>query len=186
MKGHLLAGLGVLVILALAFLLGREGRTPGTRAETTSNGSDFGYIAQDAHVIQTAEDGSPLYIVDARSVAQDPDNGDVSAQQLTLRYAADDTRHWTLTAREARLPGGSSLLHLQGDVEVTGIPSGSSVAARIQTARLDYDTRSQNVRTRDDVRIDWGRQQLDARGLTANLKQGQLALESKVHARFHP
>lgn len=186
MKGHLLAGVGVLIVLALAFLLGQEGKTPGTRSETASNAGDFGFAARDARVIQTADDGSPLYTVDANRVEQDPDSGDVTAQQLTLRYEADQARGWTLTAREAHLPGGSSLLHLQGDVRVAGVPAGSAIPARIETAQLDYDTRRQDVRTRDDVRIDWGRQRLEARGMTANLKQGQLALESKVHARFLP
>lgn len=186
MKGHALAGLAVVAILALAFLLGREGKTPGTRIETAANSEDFGYIARDAKVLQTAADGSPLYALDANRVEQDPNSGDVNAQQLTLRYATDETRRWTLTAREARLPGGSSLLHLEGDVQATGTPAGSSIPARIATPRLDYDTRSQDVRTRDEVRIDWGRQRLEAQGLTANLKRGQLALESKVHARLLP
>lgn len=186
MKGRLIAGFGILAVLALAFLLGREGSTPGARGDTSSSSSDFGYVAQDAKVVQTAEDGSALYVLDADRVAQDPDKGTVTAQRLTLRYAADDARRWTLTAREAELPAGDSLLHLRGAVRVTGTPAGSALPARISTEHLDYDTRRQIARTRDAVRIDWGRHQLDAHGLDANLRQGQLVLESKVHARFLP
>jgi lipopolysaccharide export system protein LptC len=36
------------------------------------------------------------------------------------------------------------------------------------------------------VRISWGRQQLDAKGLAADLKQSQLQLQTKVHGRFKP
>jgi LPS export ABC transporter protein LptC len=185
-KGRLLAGSALLVVLGLAFLMGHEGRTPGARGEQPASSGDFGFIAQDARVIQTADDGKPLYRLDAARVEQDPASGNVTAQGLTLRYATDDSRNWTLTARNAQLPGGSSLLHLQGDVLITGLPVRSTIPARIETQRLDYDTRSQDVHTREDIRIDWGRQRIDARGLTANLKQGQLALESKVHARFLP
>lgn len=186
MKGHWLAALGVLLLLSLTFLLGREGRTPGVRTEQAAAGGDFGYVAQGTQLVQTNEDGIPLYVLDADRIEQDAGGGDVMARHLTLRYAADDARRWTLTAREARLKAGESLLHLKGAVRVTGLPEGSSMPARIETARLDYDTKSQDVRTQDDVRIDWGRQRLDARGLSANLKQGQLTLESKVHGRFLP
>lgn len=186
MKRQAMVAAAVLSVLALAYLLGREGSTPGVRPETAATPVEFGYVAQDAQVTQTADDGTALYVLDADRVTQEPDTGTVSAQHLTLRYAADDARRWTLTAREAALPGGDSLLHLSGNVRVTGTPAGSALPARISTERLDYDTRRQIARTRDDVRIEWGRHQLDARGLDANLKQGQLALEAQVHARFLP
>jgi LPS export ABC transporter protein LptC len=185
-KGRLLAALGVAAVLGLAFLLGREGQTPGRHQEGAGQPVDFGYVALDTDVVQTGDDGKPLYTLSAARIEQVPGSGDVGARTLTLHYAPDATQQWTLAAREALLPGGGSLLHLMGDVQVRGRPPGSALVALINTQRLDYDTRSQDVSTRDDVRITWGGQQLDARGLTANLKQGQLSLESKVHGRFSP
>jgi len=185
-RGRLLVTLCVVAVMGLAFLLGRQGQTPGRRAEATGQPVDFGYVALDTDVVQTGEDGKPLYTLSAARIEQVPGSGDVGARTLTLHYAPDATQHWTLAAREALLPGGGSLLHLVGDVQVRGRPPGSTLTAQINTQRLDYDTRSQDVSTRDDVRISWGGQQLDARGLTANLKQGQLSLESKVHGRFSP
>lgn len=186
MTARVLAALGVVMILALAFFMGHEGKTPGSRGEQAANGGDFGFFAQDVRLTQTDDDGQALYRLDADRVEQDPGSGTVTARHLTLRYAAHDAQAWTVTARSARLPGGSSLLHLQDDVRITGLPGGSSVPARIETQGLDYDTRSQDLRTRDDIHVEWGRQRIDARGLSANLKQGQLTLESKVHARLVP
>jgi LPS export ABC transporter protein LptC len=187
MMGRTLVVLAALAILALAFLLGREGTMPGTQGDASGAPMEFGYEARDARVTQTADDGSALYELDADRVSQDPGTGTVSARQLTLRYAAaGDPRRWTLTAREAELPGGDSLLRLRGNVRVALTPAGSALPARIATERLDYDSRRQVARTKDDVQIDWGRHRLEARGLDANLKQGLLSLEANVHARFLP
>jgi lipopolysaccharide export system protein LptC len=51
---------------------------------------------------------------------------------------------------------------------------------------LDYDTRSQVVRTASPVHISWGSRQLDALGLIADLPASQLQLQSDVHGRFKP
>jgi LPS export ABC transporter protein LptC len=185
-KGRLLAALGVVAILGLAFLLGRQGQTPGKPAESTGQPVDFGYVALDTEVVQTGDDGKPQYTLSAARIEQVPGSGDVDAHTLTLHYAPDDAQHWTLAAREALLPGGGTLLHLVGDVQVRGKPPGSALIAQIDTQRLDYDTRSQDVSTRDDVHVTWGGLLLDAHGMSANLKQGLVSLESKVHGRLSP
>jgi LPS export ABC transporter protein LptC len=181
-----LIGIGVLAVLALAYLLGREGEVPGTRTEGASQSADYGYVALDTVVVQTGDDGQPLYTLTADRVEQAPGSGTVMARKLTVRYGPDKAQAWTLVAQEAQLPGGDTTLHLQGNVQVRGRPAGSTLLAQINTQHLDYDTRTQDVRTRDDVRFTWGTHQLDARGLTANLQRGQLSLESNVHGRFLP
>ena len=186
MRGKLLAALVLVAVIGLAFMLGREGQTPGRPAETAGPPVDFGFVALDTEVVQTGEDGQPLYTLSAARIEQIPGSGDVTAHTLTLHYAPDNAQRWTLAAREALLPGGGSLLHLIGDVRLRGKPPGSTTEARITTARLDYDTRSQDVSTRDDVHVSWGGLLLDSQGMTANLKQGLVGLESRVHGRLSP
>jgi lipopolysaccharide export system protein LptC len=59
-------------------------------------------------------------------------------------------------------------------------------ADRCGIQRLDYDTRSQVVRTESPVHVSWGTRQLDARGLIADLPASHLQLQADVHGRFKP
>ena len=180
----LLGGGGAIVVLGVAFLLGREGTTPGVRREAAAQQADYGFIALDADVVQTAEDGSRLYALTAAKIEQNPGSGDVAASTLTLRYGTDPARRWTLGADQALLPAGSTRIRLSGNVQLRGKPPGSEQLAQINTQRLDFDTRTQDVSTRQPVSLTWSGQQLSAQGLTANLKQDHLHLESSVHGRF--
>ncbi len=184
MNFRLLLGCGALLVLAAAYLLGHEGNTPGTPADATGQQADYGYVALDAQMLQTTEQGKPLYTFSAARIAQDPVSGDVSATTVTVHYVADPARPWVLSAHDGALPAGSDRIRLKGDVQVRGKPPGASVAAQINTQRLDFDTHTQDLTTPLPVTIRWNGQQLDARGLTANLKQDQLRLESEVHGRF--
>jgi len=188
MKYPLLAVLLAGALVVLAFVLGRSGHAPGATATAANERIDPGYIALDAVLQQTGSDGKPVYALTAARIAQLPGSGDVHASQLQMRYAqaAQAAPGWTLSAREGLLPGNSTRLHLQGDVLLRGKPPGSMVATRIDTQQLDYDTHTQQVSTGQPVRISWGRQQLDAKGLAADLKQSQLQLQTKVHGRFKP
>jgi len=188
----LLLGLGSLIVLGGVFLLGREGTAPGQAASIDAEQPDMGYSADDARVVQTSADGSPLYTLTAERMTR-AESGDVQAHALTMRYSErlenDPTgigQLWTLTAREGELPGESSRIRLSGDVLVRGRFPDSPVEAQIRTQALDYDTVSQDLGTKLPVIITWGNQRITARGLSANLKQDSLRLESAVHGRFSP
>jgi lipopolysaccharide export system protein LptC len=51
---------------------------------------------------------------------------------------------------------------------------------------MSYDVADAVASTKSDVRIDFAEHTLTAHGLTANLKERTLRLESKVNGRFHP
>jgi LPS export ABC transporter protein LptC len=178
--------LGAAVVLAAAFLLGRDGRTPGASPDAATAQGSYGYVALDADVQQTGDDGRPLYTFTAARVEQDPDSGDLAARALTVHYISEPTRPWTLTAREALMPGDSPRIRLQGDVQLRGQPPGSGEMAQVNSQRLDFDTRTQDVTTSQAVSFVWAGQHLNARGMKANLKLGQLQLDSRVHGRFAP
>ena len=186
MKYPLLASLLAGVLVALAFLLGRTGHAPGESPAAAVQRPDPGYVALDAVLVQTGDDGKPIYALTAARIAQQAGSADVHAQQLQLRYdnAAQPGPGWTLTAHEGVLPGNSSRVRLQGKVLLRGRPPGSQEATRIATEQLDYDIHSRQITTDQPVRMTWGGQQLDARGLAADLKLSQLQLANQVHGRF--
>ena len=188
MKYPLLAALLAGALVVLAFVLGRSGHAPGATVTPADERLNPGYVALDVSLQQTGSDGKPVYALTAARIAQLPGSDDIHASQLQMHYEqpAQAAPGWTLSAREGLMPGDSSRLHLQGDVLLRGKPLGSLVATRVDTQQLDYDTRTQQVSTQLPVRISWGRQQLDALGLAADLKQSQLQLQTKVHGRFKP
>jgi LPS export ABC transporter protein LptC len=188
MKYPLLAALLAGALVVLAFVLGRSGHAPGATVTPAGGRIDPGYVALDAALQQTGSDGKPVYALTATRIAQLPGSGDIHASQLQMHYEqpAQAAPGWTLSAREGLLPGNSTRLHLQGDVLLRGKAPGSTVVTRVDTQQLDYDTRMQQVSTGQPVRISWGRQQLEALGLAADLKQSQLQLQTKVHGRFKP
>lgn len=188
MKYPLLAALLAAALVVLAFVLGRSGHAPGAASTSAGERLNPGYVALDASLQQTGSDGKPVYALTAARIAQLPGSDDIHASQLQMHYAqaAQAAPGWTLSAREGLLPGNSTQLHLQGDVLLRGKAPGSAVVTRVDTQQIDYDTRTQQVSTDQRVRISWGRQQLDAQGLAADLKQSQLQLQAQVHGRFKP
>ena len=79
MRFHLLFGSGALIVLGAAYLLGHEGTTPGVPVDTQGQRAEYGYVALDADVLQTSEQGTPLYTFSAARVEQKAGSGDIAA-----------------------------------------------------------------------------------------------------------
>jgi LPS export ABC transporter protein LptC len=191
LKPRTAVGLVVLGALAAVYLLGQGGRTPDASPAAAAPETDMGYVALDAEIRQTGDDGLPLYRVEAQRIVQQPASGAVTAEKLTMRYVprdADGTPAqaggWVLTANSAQLPGGESRIQLDGDVVATGRPLGTRRELRIRTESLAYDTATTEVRTTQPVTFESGPQVLTGQGLSANLAAGTLQIDSRVHARI--
>jgi LPS export ABC transporter protein LptC len=145
----------------------------------------LGYYMKAARIVETGEDGLPLYRVDAQHMQQDPADDSVQMDDLMLVYHTEADLDWTLTADHGSVPPGSRTLDLFGNVVVVGRPQAESENdAVIRTSRLSVDTLTHIAKTRERVDIEWGRRRLSTIGLTADLKGERLKLESGVHGRF--
>jgi LPS export ABC transporter protein LptC len=51
---------------------------------------------------------------------------------------------------------------------------------------MSYDITNGIATTKSDVRIDFGKHVMTGHGMTANMKDQTIRLESKVSGRFHP
>ena len=67
-----------------------------------------------------------------------------------------------------------------------GQPADTGVLAELRTARLTLDTDAERASTRDPVTLAFGRHEMRANGLQADLKAGTLRLESDVNGHFNP
>lgn len=183
--------LAVVVIVGLFTMLGQGPTVPGLGLESrpAEEEASLGYSARTARLVQTDDDGVPQFTLEADELLQPEAAKDIVARKLTLRYAAPPTGTtppWVLTAREGQLPLGETLLHLKGDVRLVGRPEGARADVRFDTQTLDVDIKEQTARTRSQVTWITGQTRLTARGLSADMKRGNVRLESSVHGRFAP
>jgi LPS export ABC transporter protein LptC len=185
---HWLLGVAVIAVLALAFMLGRGGSTPGdTSTHDEPATFQYNFVAHDVIVRQTGSDGKLQYRLEAERVEQRPEDKQISATNLTAHYDAPNAQadlaanNWKLTADHAMLPDDGKLLQLRGAVRVTGQPPASSAPVTLATNSLDYDMQTQEITSHEIVDVQMGEQRLQGTGLQANIRLGTLRLETQVH-----
>jgi LPS export ABC transporter protein LptC len=159
----------------------REGAAPVT-VEGTS--ADPGYSAKQARLVQTGADGQPVYTLDAQEVQQQPEQSTIDMQQVVFGFKDSSGDQWTARAKHGELAQNSGIVNLDGAVHVTGILPGTTDAADIMTEHLAFDTNTQIVTTSDAVTLIMSGRKLDANGMTANLKERHVQLESAVHGIY--
>lgn len=193
-RSRWLLGLAVLVVLAAAFMLGHGGSTPGlARAREEPSDFQYNFVASDVVVRQTGDDGRLQYRLEAARVEQRPADRQIAASDLTVHYEAADAgagavagSQWKLTAARAMLPDDGRLLQLRGAVQVTGQPPAAAAPVTMLTESVDYDLLTQEITSAETIELRMGPQQLQGRGLHANIRLGTLQLESGVHGRIAP
>lgn len=189
----LLAGLVVLGLGAAAvWLSGGRGTTLQPEASETVAAA-YDYQAEGVVVQQMGADGRLQYQLEARDVTQQPQNGEISANGLTLFHdpagaAPGGTGRWTLTAERGALPTEGGLLRLQGNVRASGRTVEDGVPLRFATERLSYDLERQELTSGDaEVLATWGAgSTVRGRQLRANIKTGVVRLESQVNGTLVP
>jgi LPS export ABC transporter protein LptC len=182
-----LAAAAVIALLGIAWLALhglRDGPVAPVAAAIAAQNP--GYSARDAVLIETGADGLPIYTLRAAEVHQQPASRTALLDRVEMQFRDAAGRVWHGRADEARVSDQASEVDLAGAVTLSGLPSGSSEAARISTDRLSVDTRTEVVKTKDPLTLDWGGRQIRARGLLAQLREGRLQLESNVHGRYVP
>lgn len=179
---RLFAVLTIIAVIVASLLLSRQqGVIP---AATTVEGSswDEGYSARQARLVETGTDGLPLYTVNAATIRQLPNEDRVQLTQVRMSFRDPDGDLWTATADQGELEQTAGQVRLSGNVHASGTLAAQP--AQISTTALSVDIRGDIVSTREPVQMHWAGQQLSSTGLTANLKDDRVHLESAVHGTF--
>ena len=142
--------------------------------------TDPGYTATDAEIVQTGLDGQPLYRLQARRVEQSRAGTEIHVVEPRLTYQQGSGPEWSLRADTGVLPADADRADLAGSVYAVATRP-DTTPLQIGTDHLGVDMDRQLVTTADPVRIVWGRDQVTAVGLRADLKADTLRLESRVH-----
>jgi len=183
MSNRVLIGLALLAVLIGSILLGRQQGPTATPSPASPAADASGYAARDAEVIETGEDGLPIYTLHAQLIQQRPNDERVQLDALQLTFRASDGKQWTARADAGQIRDGGRRIDLFGNVVVQGFLPDSDLPAEIHTSVLNVDTSTEIISTQVPVVLRWSGNEIEARSLRANLKERRLRLES-AHGSF--
>ena len=177
----LLAALAALIAVLVQWrLLDREA------AATPEDIQRPGYFLTGVQLEEFGTDGRLRIGLESKTANEDPASGIVKLAEVAVDYHVPTGRRWTLTSAQARVPPGGRVIEFEGDVRLNGTPGESAQRAELRTARLQLDTDSETAHTKSAVELSFGPHRMQAQGMHADLKQGNLRLESDVNGIFTP
>ncbi len=145
-----------------------------------------GYYLQSAVMTDFDVAGNPSLKIAAQRIDQVDHTTEVALIDVRIDYDAPSGQNWVIYGDTAHVEPGGKIVDLNGNVRILGTDPEHPGTAIIHTDALSYDVTSEIASTKSDVRIDFERHSLTARGLVANLQERTLRLEAKVNGRFLP
>jgi LPS export ABC transporter protein LptC len=178
--------LAVLMLGTLGALL--YFKDPDNGAAEEAAGADAaaepGFAALQAVLIETGEDGEPLYRLTADRMEQPEPQGTIFLTAPQLEYQPEVGNQWRVRALRGQLPQDARTAELSGMVHGEGKPAGSDALMRFDTDDVQLDMRTNLATSAGDVSVDWDGNQLLGRGMTADLNRYTLQLQADVHGSF--
>jgi LPS export ABC transporter protein LptC len=145
-----------------------------------------GYYLKNAVLTDFDLAGNPGIRIEAERIDQIDHGNEVALYNVRVNYQAPGGQSWVMVGDTAHVEPGGKIIDVNGNVRLQGEASAGDGLAIVHTDTLTYDVPDSLATTKSDVRIDFGGHTLTARGLTANLKERTMRLESRVNGRFHP
>jgi len=177
--------LAVLALCVSTWILSSSARRPQT--QTSAQQADLpGYYLKNAVLTDYDLDGNPSIRIEAERIDQIAHSSEVALHNVRVAYQVPNGQSWVMVGDVAHVQPGGKVVDVSGNVRLQGEPTGSEGMAVVHTDTMSYDVPDAVVTTKSDVRIDFAEHTLTAHGLTANLKEHTMRLESKVNGRFHP
>jgi LPS export ABC transporter protein LptC len=170
-----------LAALGMLFYLQQSDSTGSDTIAADVESTEPGYIASGAELIETGDDGHPLFRLNAERIEQPAPSGTIFLSAPKLDYQPEPGNHWTLNAQRGQLPQDASSAELAGAVHAEGRPSGSTELMHITTEQLHLDMKQQVASTAAKVRVDWAGNVLRGRGMRADIMNDRLQLAGDVH-----
>jgi LPS export ABC transporter protein LptC len=177
--------LPVLIIAGLWTWLAPRRLHPDAAASESSaqTADELGFAALDAELIETGADGAPLYRLRAQRIAQQRPDAAVELDSPQLSYDDRARGQWTLRATRGTLSADRHSVAFDGEVQARRtMPRSQPLVLR--TATLQVDLQSRVADTAAPVDIEWGRAQLHAGGLHADMVSGLFVLNGTGHGQL--
>jgi lipopolysaccharide export system protein LptC len=145
-----------------------------------------GYYLKNAILTDYDASGAPSIRIEAERIDQIDHGNEVALYNVHVNYDAPNGQNWTMVGDTAHVQPGGKIIDVAGNVRLQGENPGTAGTAVIRTDLMSYNVPESTASTKSDVRIEYGGHMLTARGLSANLKDRTIRLESKVNGRFVP
>ena len=145
-----------------------------------------GYFLTGVQLEEFGADGRLRIGLQSVAAQEEVASGMIRLTEVAVDYHAPDSRPWQLTATEAQVPPGGRVVAFEGNVRLTGTPTGGSDTAELRTERMSLDTVAERAETDSPVELAFGRHLVQARGMRADLKASSLRLQAEVHGVFTP
>jgi LPS export ABC transporter protein LptC len=177
--------LAVLALCVSTWILSTPARRPQTQIDATQ--ADLpGYYLKNAVLTDYDLAGDPNIRIEAERIDQIDHGNEVALYNVRVAYQPPNGQSWVMVGDTAHVQPGGKVVDVTGNVRLQGEPAGRQGVPIVHTDTLSYDVPNSVVTTKSDVRIDFAEHTLTAHGLSANLKEHTMRLESKVNGRFHP
>jgi len=176
----------MLAITAIWWLLIRTPESEETTAAAnTLSAPQPGFAATDAVLIQTGDNGQPLYTLHATHISQPQTGEPITVTDPDFTDQVDADNRWSVHALRGELPPAADHVELFGNVNARGDRTGVAPLF-LHTEQLGFDMPTQIINTNDAVTADWGKAHLNSQGLQADLKTHNLILQANVHGQITP
>ena len=143
------------------------------------------YIIKDAKLYGTNIDGKFLYNIVAKKAQTNNTDRQIYLDQVFLDYDGDQNVDWRITSDKGQLLSNSNVLALSGNVIVQSLSNENNMTT-ISTNYLEINPNTYTIATNRDVLIESYNNKIEAKGLTAQLKDNRLNFNSNINASIYP
>jgi len=143
------------------------------------------YIVKDAKLYGTNTEGEFLYKIVAKKAQANNTDRQIYLDQVFLDYDGDQNVDWRITSDKGQLLSNSNVLALSGNVTVQNLSNENNMTT-ISTDYLEINPNTYTIATNRDVLIELDNNKIEAKGLTAQLKNNRLNFISNINASIQP
>ena len=143
------------------------------------------YIVKDAKLFGTNTEGEFLYKIVAKKAQANNTDRQIYLDQVFLDYNGDQNIDWKITSDKGQLLSNSNVLALSGNVSVKSLSNENNLTT-ISTDYLEINPNTYTIATNRDVLIELDNNKIEAKGLTAQLKENRLIFNSNINASIQP
>ena len=139
------------------------------------------YIVKDAQLFGTNTEGKFLYKIVAEKAQANNTDRQIYLDRVFLDYNGDQSIDWRIASDKGQLLSNSNVLALSGNVTVKSLSNKNNLTI-ISTDYLEINPNTYTIATNRNVLIELDNNKIEAKGLSAQLKDNRLSFNSNINA----
>ena len=143
------------------------------------------YMIKNAKLYGTNTEGNFLYKIVAEKAQASNTDRQIYLDRVLIDYESSQNIDWRITSDKGQLLPNSNVLALSENVTVQSLSPENS-GTTISTNYLEINPNTYTIATNRDVLIEFDNNTIEAKGLTAQLKDNRLKFNSNINASIHP